>query len=200
MANGSLARRYARALIGIGTDENCIDQIGADLAAFDHPAAVVVNTAVDFDASRYALQPSATLLVGHPYIPLRRDIREAIPSVVPDPADSHRIVLTFGAADFSGLSLPVAEGLVHGVAQERRGQPYTVDVICGPAVPNSRRNALEAFARCHETVRLHTDVERMAEVVLGARLVVSAAGSTTWELLALGIPVLSVAVSENQRQ
>ena len=45
----------------------------------------------------------------------------------------------------------------------------------------------------------HTDVERMAEVVLGARLVVSAAGSTTWELLALGIPVLSVAVSENQR-
>jgi F-type H+-transporting ATPase subunit delta len=35
MANGSLARRYARALIGIGTDENCIDQIGADLAAFD---------------------------------------------------------------------------------------------------------------------------------------------------------------------
>ena len=35
MADGSLARRYARALIAIGTEENCIDQLGADLAQFD---------------------------------------------------------------------------------------------------------------------------------------------------------------------
>ena len=34
MADGSLARRYARALIAIGTEENCIDQLGADLVAF----------------------------------------------------------------------------------------------------------------------------------------------------------------------
>ena len=35
MADGSLARRYARALIAIGTEEGCIDQLGADLAQFD---------------------------------------------------------------------------------------------------------------------------------------------------------------------
>ena len=35
MADGSLARRYARALIAIGTEEDCIDQLGADLAQFD---------------------------------------------------------------------------------------------------------------------------------------------------------------------
>jgi F-type H+-transporting ATPase subunit delta len=34
MADGSLARRYARAMISIGGEENCIDQIGADLAIF----------------------------------------------------------------------------------------------------------------------------------------------------------------------
>jgi len=35
MADGSLARRYARAMIAIGGEENCIDQIGADLAVFE---------------------------------------------------------------------------------------------------------------------------------------------------------------------
>ena len=35
MADGSLARRYARALISIGTEENCIDQLGADLVQFN---------------------------------------------------------------------------------------------------------------------------------------------------------------------
>ena len=35
MADGSLARRYARALIAIGTEEDCIDKLGADLAQFN---------------------------------------------------------------------------------------------------------------------------------------------------------------------
>ena len=35
MADGSLARRYARALIAIGTGEDCIDKLGADLAQFN---------------------------------------------------------------------------------------------------------------------------------------------------------------------
>ena len=35
MADGSLARRYARALIAIGAEEGCIDQLGADLVQFD---------------------------------------------------------------------------------------------------------------------------------------------------------------------
>ena len=34
MANGSLARRYARALIAIGADEDCIDRLGEDLVGF----------------------------------------------------------------------------------------------------------------------------------------------------------------------
>ena len=32
-----------------------------DLAAFAHPAAVVVNTAVDFEADRYSVGPETTL-------------------------------------------------------------------------------------------------------------------------------------------
>ncbi|MFT5684155.1 MAG: F-type H+-transporting ATPase subunit delta [Myxococcota bacterium] len=34
MANGSLARRYARALLSLGVDKGCIDQLGADLDTF----------------------------------------------------------------------------------------------------------------------------------------------------------------------
>ena len=34
MADGSLARRYARALLALGREQNCIDQLGADLDTF----------------------------------------------------------------------------------------------------------------------------------------------------------------------
>ena len=34
MADGSLARRYARALLDLGRDQDCIDQLGADLDTF----------------------------------------------------------------------------------------------------------------------------------------------------------------------
>jgi F-type H+-transporting ATPase subunit delta len=34
MADGSLARRYARALLSLGVDQGCIDQLGADLDTF----------------------------------------------------------------------------------------------------------------------------------------------------------------------
>ena len=72
-------------------------------------------------------------------------------------------------------------------------------MICGPLCPQSAVLPFIMKAERHTSVRLYTDVERMADVVMGARLVISAAGSTTWELLSLGIPVLSVPVSENQR-
>jgi F-type H+-transporting ATPase subunit delta len=34
MADGSLARRYARALLALGREQGCIDQLGADLNTF----------------------------------------------------------------------------------------------------------------------------------------------------------------------
>ena len=34
MADGSLARRYARALLDLGREQDCIDQLGADLDTF----------------------------------------------------------------------------------------------------------------------------------------------------------------------
>ena len=34
MANGSLAKRYARALINIGKEENTVDQLNTDLQGF----------------------------------------------------------------------------------------------------------------------------------------------------------------------
>jgi spore coat polysaccharide biosynthesis protein SpsF len=173
-----------------------------DLAAAPLPADVVLNSAVDFDPSRYALDSTATLLVGAAYIPLRAELRRAIaaPTLAAPaaaPSAPARVVLTFGAADFGGLSLPVARALLDATA--RREGPVAIEVIVGPAAPEAARAELLTLAAAEANLRVATDVVSMAEAVAGATCVVTAAGSTTWELLALGVPVVAAAVAENQR-
>jgi len=165
-----------------------------DLAAFPHPARVVVNSAVDFPVERYEVAEQTRLLVGSEYIPLRREIRSAIAAVGAEPAGDARIVVTLGAADFGELTRPVTERLLRHLAPDWR-----VKVVCGPAMSATERDALGEMAERDPRVELCVDVRAMAELVAGARFVISAAGSTTWELLALGLPVVGFAVAENQR-
>lgn len=169
-----------------------------DLAAFDHPAHIVINSAVDFPTERYEIAPAARLLVGNDFIPLRREIRAAIAgAALPDAAGGeavNRVVLTFGAADFGALTRPVCAGLLRALDASWR-----VTVVCGPAMESHEREGLESIAAADERVDLRVDVRSMADLVAGATLVVSAAGSTTWELLALGRAVVGFAVAENQR-
>ena len=76
MAEGSLARRYARALIAIGTEENCIDQIGADLAAFHQVMglgdgalkAALSNPGVINSERREVMQAVLSKLTLHPHV------------------------------------------------------------------------------------------------------------------------------------
>ncbi|MCA9563855.1 MAG: hypothetical protein KC561_10215, partial [Myxococcales bacterium] len=58
--------------------------------------------------------------------------------------------------------------------------------------------ALEELARTNPVTVLQ-DVESMASVYKSIGLAVSAAGSTIWELLSFGVPVVCTSVAENQR-
>jgi spore coat polysaccharide biosynthesis protein SpsF len=158
-----------------------------DLAAHPQHADLVVNQILEFPPERYVAEPHTRVLVGHPYVLLRREFRGATPRP-PEP----RVVLTFGGSDPAKLSARLAAALLERCTE-------TIQVVAGSGIDPSLRAELEGLAAADARLELHVDVRDMAALLAGAALVVSAAGTTVWEAMALGVPVVTVAVADNQR-
>lgn len=165
-----------------------------DLAAFECRADVVLNQNMGFDPRRYRATQKVRLLVGHEYVVLRREFRQAAAPGIH--GLGKRVLVTFGGADPAALTVPVVEALAPALEPEDE----LVVIVGGAMSPGSRRR-LDTLATANSGARVEvlTDVYQMAEVIVGSTLAVAAAGSTVWELLACGVPPLAVAVAENQR-
>lgn len=170
-----------------------IDDFGDALRGAD---VIVHQGAVERAALLFAGAPGL-LLAGPPYLLLRREIRDAAAAEEGPSAGPVRVVVTLGGADVGGHSLPVALALADDAA--RGDASLVVDVVAGPAMPAARRDALLAAASARDRLRVHVDVAQMAPLLVGATCAISAAGSTSWELAALGVPALLVVVADNQR-
>ncbi|MDP6931634.1 MAG: ATP synthase F1 subunit delta [Myxococcota bacterium] len=76
MAEGSIARRYARALVALGREQDCVDRFGADLAAFLEAiaqadgklAAALCNPGFTVQERRSVLVPVLAKLDLHPLV------------------------------------------------------------------------------------------------------------------------------------
>ncbi len=180
-----------------------------DLAAFPPVASVVLNQNMGFDPARYGGGapggPAPRLLVGEAYALLRAELRQArarldTGAVAPAPRGGplRRVLLAFGGSDPAGLSAPMATAL-----GEALGPDVELLLVVGGSLPPPAALALEqALARPAATgarLRVLRDLPALAELLLSCDLAVLAAGATTWEALALGVPPLVVAVAANQR-
>jgi UDP-2,4-diacetamido-2,4,6-trideoxy-beta-L-altropyranose hydrolase len=151
-------------------------------------ATLVVNASSAARAADYAVRaPAARLLLGPAYLPLRRDIRALIGTPRPEHGP---LLLTFGGSDPLGLTGPVLLGL----APHLDGR---IEAVLGGSVidPGPAEAAAAAFPG---KIRLHRDTPRLGELMVGARLAISAAGGTLAELAALGTPSILVTVADNQ--
>jgi spore coat polysaccharide biosynthesis predicted glycosyltransferase SpsG len=162
-----------------------------DLAAHEQLADLVVNQILEFDASRYQTAAHTRLLVGHPYVLLRREFRAGCAAAT---EHESRVIVSFGGTDPTGLTTPLVQALL------ARLEPMPLlQVIVGSGVPAPARAQLEALAEQHERLELHVDVRDMTTLLCGASLCVSAAGTTVWEAMACGVPVAIIGVADNQR-
>ncbi len=159
-----------------------------------YPCALVLNQNAYAEPGLYAGKTTAELCLGPRWCLLRREFADPAPRVVSDRVE--RVLILMGGADPTGRSALALD------ATERAARALPGDIeavlVVGAANP-----ALDALTRHAAGLRIraavHHDVRNLVPLMASADLAISAAGSTIWELAALGTPMILGAQNEGER-
>jgi UDP-2,4-diacetamido-2,4,6-trideoxy-beta-L-altropyranose hydrolase len=153
---------------------------------------MVLNQNVSADEAAYSDRASYTrLLLGPKYALLRREFsgwREWAREI---PAQCRRLLVTMGGSDPQNVTSRVTEAL------RLARLDVETTVIAGGSNPHSE-HLQNVAAKSGLRVNVLRDAVNVAELMASADAAISAAGSTCWELCALGLPALLIDVSANQ--
>ncbi len=145
----------------------------------------------------YAANADARRLLGPEYALLRREFRgdrEGLNRAGEPPPVARNILVTMGGADLHGMTARVLAALA-----KVPGEPLHIRAVVGAAAAPSGLRLEQTPPNPHRIEWLR-NVEDMPELMRWADLAVSAAGSTCWELLAMGVPMMLVVLASNQEQ
>lgn len=159
---------------------------GARVAAMDDsgngdfPVDVLVNQNLPA-APQYNTLGTTQMLVGPRYALVRREFKE---HRLQRGETGQPLLVTMGGSDSAGLTAPVVRICVED------GPFQQMIVLLGPLVSG---------ADLPSNVEVVQDPDSVAGVFDRCDAAISAAGSTTWELLCVGMPCVLIGVAENQR-
>jgi len=131
------------------------------------------------------------VLAGVSYALLRGSVTRRRPAALPRSAETaHRVLVVLGGTDVLSSAAHLTERLL------ATGLPLSLDVVC--ATPQIRRTVERLPVLTDQHLRAYDPVEDLPALAAGAEVVVSAAGTTMWELACLGRPMALVTVADNQ--
>ncbi|MEU1756905.1 spore coat protein [Micromonospora matsumotoense] len=133
------------------------------------------------------------MLAGVRYALLRDAVTAARPAAPPpaSPTDRPRVLAFFGGTDAVGAA-PVLTRVLLGT-----GHPMEVTVVVGR--PEIEAELTQVATGRGQSLHLVAPTDALPTLIGAADLVVSAAGTSTWELCCLGAPAALVCVVDNQR-
>lgn len=163
-----------------------------DVNRFVYPVDILING--NFAAESMGYQPHVSkqlMLLGVKYNLIREEFQN-LPLVEIKP-DILRILITMGAADPVNFS----SRLIREIRQDSALDHIKLDVVVGSA--NLFREELVQLSKECPNINLYQNVKYMPELMSKADLALSAGGSTLYELLACGVPVMAFIIAENQK-
>lgn len=157
-------------------------------------ADVYLDQNIGAEDDERVLPEGAVRLAGLRYALMRDEVlrhRPATPEV-PAPSGAPRVFAFFGGTDAYGAAPVLTAALV------ATGRAFHLSVV---AASDDSRAALAAIRpAAGQVIDVIAPTDRLAEHVRAADLVVSAAGTSSWELLCLGAAVAFVCVADNQAE
>ena len=166
-----------------------------DLASRQHDCDILLdqNRIEDGEKAYWQLVPTKTLkLFGPQYALLRSEFTEC--KRVQQGRLNSRVFVSFGGSDPSEETIKLVNEIVR---TDCTGIHF--NIIVGNANPNYD-DILNVAQKKKKNIKIHKNVDNMAELMCRADIGIGSGGSTTWERLCLGLPSLIVIVADNQRQ
>jgi spore coat polysaccharide biosynthesis predicted glycosyltransferase SpsG len=157
-------------------------------------ADVIVNASPFEKPADYAdlvQNPAAKLLLGPKYAVLRPEF----PPPRTRPWDRHvqQAFVTFGGGDDRGGIQRVVATLLDRIPPDAR-----IVVMSGPHNPRNSGNAAWVDANGRSRVDYRIDPPDVASLLAGSDLAVMGGGTTTYEAASCGLPMLLIAIADNQ--
>ncbi len=159
-----------------------------DLNAFYYPADAIISYANYADEFHYEeLYPQAELMVGPKYVPLRQEFSGCLPKVIK--AQAECLLIVCGGTDNYHIIWDILDGIDLA--------PYKqINVICGRY--SKDYSWIKEKYKDNSSVCIWKSVDNIKEFYDKADIAVSAAGSTLYELCAVGTPAVSYTLADNQ--
>ncbi|MFI3213894.1 MAG: UDP-2,4-diacetamido-2,4,6-trideoxy-beta-L-altropyranose hydrolase [Eubacteriales bacterium] len=130
-------------------------------------------------------------LLGTSFAPLRAEFQNVSYTIQ---KDCTRIFITTGGADQFNIS----GQLLMEFSKHPTFSSFEFHVVMG--MFHQHKEFVEQLATQYTNIKLHYQVQFMSELMESCDLAVSAAGSTIYELLAIGLPTISFAFVDNQNR
>ena len=165
-----------------------------DLADREHECDVLLDqNVVSGSDTRYKglVGPAVNTLLGPQFALLHEDYRVARSRVRPRDGEIRRVLVSFGGVDANNLTGKAIDALTPLV---RRG--VSVDVVVGASAAHAE--AIRSQVQRSEGFHFHSNLPSLAHLMGTSDLAIGAAGTTVWEMCALGVPAIVMAVAQNQ--
>ncbi len=159
-----------------------------DMGDVSTPCDLLIDYNIDYD--NYQFSGAKKMLLGSRYIPLREEFGSCGPALIRERVGT--VMITTGGADTFNVTGRLIRAL--------RGRPefatVTFHVVIGALNVHAREIRKEAAAAgnfiCHE------DVSNMAELMRKSDAILSAGGTTLYEICACGLPCVAFSIADNQ--
>lgn len=165
-----------------------------DMCAFSCPVDVLINYNIYGEQLPYrkqALPRNRAFLLGCAYVPLRTEFRNVNYSVR---KNAENVLITTGGSDTYNLAGQILET---ALADTGAGKMH-YHVVSGAF--NRHLPKLQKIEKTNDKVQIHQNVHNMAELMEQCDIVVTAGGSTMYELCAVGVPIICFSFADNQER
>lgn len=162
-----------------------------DLNSFIYPVDNIICYANYYDKFKYNLNyPATRLLLGTGYAPIRKDY-ESLPEKQISDKIKKLLLLTGGSNNFN-FFVKMLDQLKTGILDELD----SVTIVCGKF--DAYYSELTEKYGQNPKVKIYQSLPTLKEELTDADLVITAGGSTLYEICAVGVPAISYSFADNQ--
>lgn len=164
-----------------------------DMAHLDrYIADVILNQNIIANKLNYSCEPRTKLLLGTNYVLLRNEFLEYNIRKREIPQVAKKIIVTLGGSDSDNMTLTILDAL-----NQINIDCLEIKVVVGTSNPHI--DSLVKISKNYKhQINLLPHTLNMSDLMVWADMAISAAGSTCWELVYLGLPAILIITSANQ--